>query len=345
MSLIFEKKRVKGRFLASDNSLVEPEIEIRTNPISLKQSRIAFSRMQQKEPGIDRLPDPPPDALNRGTCPFCRPQIFNRTPRLIPAIADEGYLQNGESILFPNMFPYGSFSAVSVFDDNHFVEIGNADVKTYTDCFVNCSEYLKRVRTFDTDAVYMAITQNFLPSSGGSLLHPHLQIQADRIASNNHRYLIKKSEEFHETTGSYMFSAYLEHERQDKTRYIGNTGPWEWMASFAPEGFYEIWGILPDIVSFQQFTREDWLHLSEGVLNAQKFYRSLNRNSYNLGMLSYEAKESVLELRVVLVVRSNYAAWTRNDHTGFEIALGDMTTFSAPEDTAELARPFWNGEI
>ena len=44
---------------------------------------------------------------------------------------------------------------------------------------------------------------------------------------------------------------------------------------------------------------------------------------------------------MVLVVRTNYAAWVRSDHTGFEVILGDMATFTAPEETAERARPFW----
>jgi galactose-1-phosphate uridylyltransferase len=48
-----------------------------------------------------------------------------------------------------------------------------------------------------------------------------------------------------------------------------------------------------------------------------------------------------LETRVVILVRSNYAPWVRNDHTGFEIMLGDMTTFTSPEDIAENARRFW----
>jgi hypothetical protein len=33
----------------------------------------------------------------------------------------------------------------------------------------------------------------------------------------------------------------------------------------------------------------------------------------------------------------------RSDFTGFEVMLGDMATFSAPEQTAELARAFWPG--
>jgi len=76
------------------------------------------------------------------------------------------------------------------------------------------------------------------------------------------------------------------------------------------------------------------------VLNAQRFYRSLGRNGYNLGLLLLEDGSDDLELRVVLTVRSNYAPWVRSDFTGFEVMLGDMATFSAPELTCERARPF-----
>jgi hypothetical protein len=48
-----------------------------------------------------------------------------------------------------------------------------------------------------------------------------------------------------------------------------------------------------------------------------------------------------MELRAVLTVRSNYAPWVRSDFTGFEVMLGDMATFTAPEITAEHARAFW----
>ena len=48
-----------------------------------------------------------------------------------------------------------------------------------------------------------------------------------------------------------------------------------------------------------------------------------------------------MELRLVMLARSNYAPWVRNDHTGFEVMLGDMATFSPPEETARRARAFW----
>jgi galactose-1-phosphate uridylyltransferase len=248
----------------------------------------------------------------------------------------------GASVLFPNLFPYGAHSAVSLFDDRHFVEIGTASPESYANCFLNCAEYLRRVRTQDPEAVYMAITQNHLPSAGGSLLHPHLQLQADRIASNHQRFLKERASEHFRQTGRLLLSDYLQREKVVNQRYIGATGAWEWLAAYAPEGFFEIYGILPQATSLSQVTAAAWEGLAQGVLNTQRYYRSLTRNGYNLGMLAIEDGASKLELRVIILARSNYAPWVRSDHTGFEVMLGDMATFTAPEDTATAARPFWN---
>ena len=98
-------------------------------------------------------------------------------------------------------------------------------------------------------------------------------------------------------------------------------------------------------------------HSNLGLLLHEKFYRyseaeseyrkaiaadPLCSNAYNnLGLLLLEDGSDDLELRVVLAVRSNYAPWARSDFTGFEVMLGDMATFTAPEVTCEKARSFW----
>jgi galactose-1-phosphate uridylyltransferase len=342
MMLSFEKDILNARLVMPAGETVEKSIEVRRNPITGRACRITFSRADEREPGAASLPAPPPFAMDRTDCPFCPEALDAQTPRLAPELCLDGRMRKGRSLLFPNLFPYGSHSAVSLFDDRHFVEIGTASPESYTDCFLNCRDYLLRILECDPAAVYMAITQNHLPSAGGSMLHPHLQLQADRAASNHHRFLRERATNYVAETGTRIFSAYLDHERRNGSRLIGQTGSWHWLAAFAPEGFFEIWGILPEVASIRQAGDEDWADLARGVINAQKFYRSLNRNGYNLGLLLVEDGSPDLELRVVMVVRSNYAPWVRSDHTGFEVMLGDMATFTAPEETAQQARPFWN---
>jgi galactose-1-phosphate uridylyltransferase len=340
--LRFDSQSVSAKFIDPSGTIAERIIEIRTNPVTGHTCRISLSRIDENEPGTESLPHPPPDADRTAQCPFCRPQVNAKTPQLHPDLSSSGRMAQGDSLLFPNLFPYGSYSAVSLFDNTHFVEIGKASTESYANSFLNCSRYLAKIKKHDPAAVYMAITQNHLPSAGGSLLHPHLQINADRLPANHQRILQQRANGFHQQIDNYLFSSYLEHEIAEGSRYIGTTGLWQWMAAFAPEGFFEIWGILPQKTSFQQVTASDWQELARGILNVQRFYRSLCRNGYNLGLLSVETSSSRLELRIVIMVRSNFAPWVRSDHTGFEVMLGDMTTFNTPEQTAERARPFFS---
>ena len=340
--LKFESQSISAKFIDPSGKIVERPIEIRTNPITGRTCRLAFSRIHEKEIATDFLPPPPPDANETTKCPFCRPQVTAKTPKVHPDLANTGRLTRGDSLLFPNLYPYGSYSAVSLFSDEHYVEIGKASGPSYADSFINCCRYLAGVLKHDPRAIYMAITQNHLPSAGGSLIHPHLQINADPVPANHHRILLQRADEFYQYHDDFLFSSYLSQEKDDGPRYIGATGSWQWISAFAPEGFFEIWGILPRTTSLFQPAGSDWEDLAQGVLNTQRFYRSLCRNGYNLGLLSVESSASRLELRIVLMVRSNYAPWVRSDHTGFEVMLGDMTTFVAPEQTAEWARPFFS---
>jgi hypothetical protein len=86
---------------------------------------------------------------------------------------------------------------------------------------------------------------------------------------------------------------------------------------------------LQEAASFASAAGENRLTVSERTFHA---------------VVQEEKHSGVLELRVVWVVRSNYIARVHSDHTGFEVMLGDMATFTAPEETAKMARPFWNGE-
>jgi galactose-1-phosphate uridylyltransferase len=316
-------------------------IEIRTHPITGRTCRVTYSRNEEQEHATQSLPDPPPSADQRENCPFCRERLGEATPRIVRALCPQGRMTRGRSTLFPNLFPYGRYSAVSLFGAEHFVEIGKASLQSYTDSFLNCRDYLHQVIAHDPAAVFMAITQNHLPSAGGSLVHPHLQVQADRIPANYQRFMQSRTAEYRKQTGTRLFSDYLRLEKRKGQRMIGTTGPWHWLAAFAPEGFFEIWGILPNVTDFRETTDAQWSALAQGVINTQHFFRSIRRNSYNLGLQLIADGSSDLELRVVITVRSNYAPWTRNDFTGFEVMLGDMATFTAPEQTAEEARQFW----
>ena len=199
--LSFQRELVTARIVTPQGVETERPIEIRTHPLTGRRCRITFSRSAEKEAGTLQLPAPPPHAHQTARCPFCRPQLETETPRFPRSFCETGRMVAGRSVLFPNLFPYAAYSAVSLFDDRHFVEIGTASLATYVDCFINCAAYLARIREVDPSAVYMGIAQNHLPSAGGSLLHPHLQVHADPVAPNHHRFLTRRTRQYRDVAG------------------------------------------------------------------------------------------------------------------------------------------------
>ncbi|ACN17914.1 putative galactose-1-phosphate uridylyltransferase [Desulforapulum autotrophicum HRM2] len=334
----FERSELIACFKDASGNEVKRVQEIRTDPVTLKQCRIVPFRALEKERGTQRLFSPPQEDLDTKKCPFCPGNLEAMTPQLLSGISETPRLCHNRSILFPNLFPYTEWSAVSIFDNNHHVEIGSAPWEVYQDSFINCADYLSRVAKVDPSSIYMSITQNHLPGAGGSLVHPHLQVHASKGMSNHHR-LINQRTLAH---GRCMFSDLLAAEKKTGQRYIGSTGSWEWIAAFAPSGFYEIWGISTASSSLlMPDSAQVWQDLAKGVVNVQKYYKSLNRNAYNLALISTEDKENNPHLKVSLTARSSYAPWVRSDFTGFEIATGEMATFILPEDVAAMAAEYW----
>ncbi|WDP91627.1 MAG: galactose-1-phosphate uridylyltransferase [Desulfobacter sp.] len=340
----FKQTDLVASFLDASGRPVKRVQQVRTDPVTLTQCRITPSRALENERGTGMLHPPPNADLDETKCPFCAPNLEAMTPCLAPEISRAGRMYYRDSILFPNLFPYTEWSAVSLFDNTHHVEIGTAEPAVYRDSFINCSQYLSRVMETDTDAVYMSITQNHLPGAGGSLVHPHLQVHATRQISNRHRALADRAAAHLDRYGTCIISDLLDAEKKAGQRYIGSTGSWEWIAAFAPSGFYEIWGICVQAASLRNpDAHQVWEDLAKGVLNVQRFYRSLNRNAYNLALISVETGPVCPSLRVSLTARPSYAPWVRSDFTGFEMASGEMATFTLPESVAETAGRFWQG--
>jgi len=192
----FNMREFSAEFSDAAGKPIKRVQQVRTDPVTLKQCRITPSRALENERGTEKLHQPPDADLDESKCPFCSGNLEFMTPCLKQQITKRKKLINKKSILFPNLFPYTEWSAVSLFDGTHHVEIGTASSGSYRDSFINCSDYLTRVNKADSEAIFMSITQNHLPGAGGSLVHPHLQVHATRQISNNHGVLRKRAQEY-----------------------------------------------------------------------------------------------------------------------------------------------------
>lgn len=110
--------------------------------------------------------------------------------------AIDNLLQIGESVLFPNKFPFGENHGVAVSTRSHYVAMPDFTETQIKDCFIVCKEWIrltsKLTRTVtDGDFVnsdggstiskelsydYPIVVWNYMPPSAGSIIHPHMQV-------------------------------------------------------------------------------------------------------------------------------------------------------------------------
>jgi galactose-1-phosphate uridylyltransferase len=226
------------------------------------QCRISPARLKRHIDQVVFLPD------NSENCPFCRDRIFSVTP----TFPDGNRIIVGESVTFPNMFPFSDWHTVTVITREHTVE-------TFAQRQVEDALFsqVEALRTFEG---HPSINWNFLPSSGASLVHPHMQGISDRTPS----YIIERyrsaCKQFREKTGTGYWEAIREEERVSDRFLFGDEIVWS--AHAVPVGEREVRGLLP-ITSLDDIENYIGL-LAKGILEIIALYRKLGTRAFNMAI-------------------------------------------------------------
>lgn len=201
-------------------------------------------------------------------CPFCPDQVFFVTPEF----PGGGRIRLGESITFPNLYPFASHHTVTVITSEHFVEFFNK--KQLSDAF------LSQVCSLSKAAGYPSINWNYLPSAGASLAHPHLQGIADEQPSVLAGIYMDKGKRYQERCGRCYWDAWREHEEGSERYLFGDEICWT--AHAVPLGEREVRGVLP-VATLED--SEPYLDaLVEGILSVIGLYRELGTHAFNLSV-------------------------------------------------------------
>jgi UDPglucose--hexose-1-phosphate uridylyltransferase len=307
---------------------VRAEVEVRWDPLTGHSSRIVT--------GVKLLPASSFDleafaAETRENCLFCPGRIEQATPRLPAAIDAGGRIRHGKAVLFPNIVSYSQYSSVSVYSpDLHFLPLERMTPRLVSDNLHTQVEFVSAVMRADPEAQWASINANHMLPSGSSLFHPHTQGSVDRYPTTFQRLLSQVSRE--------QFEAYLDAERQLGERYIGQIGGIEWLASFAPVGFYELRAFIPGASSPAQLTGDQVVALGRGLAAALNLYADLGFQSFNAALYGAPPTGSGFMLNLRLVARSNLEPLYRSDATYYERLHWQAMVDTPPEDLATRAR-------
>ena len=339
---MFERRKEQTRIIPpGETRAVTVTTEIRADPLTGLTVRITQPRID--DPPID-FGDPPylqRIAESAQGCPFCPERLKDSTPRFPSRIVGEGRFVTGQSVLFPNTVPYGRHSAVSTFSPDHFIEIGHFSERDYRDNLINARRYVSRVCEVDRAVRYAAVTQNYLPSSGGTLVHPHLQINLFARPTNYQRRLADCSTRFLKRTGRSFWTELLEREEGLQERFVARTGPIAWLAPFAPAGRKEVWAVFEERSDFREVSDDEISALSRGVLAVERYWRDTGNNGFNIGIYSLADRHESYRILVRMLVRTRFVAYARNDQSYFEVILGEAATDEFPEKIAADLRKYF----
>lgn len=220
---------------------------------------------------IDQTPFtfPEPDA-----CPFCPEQVLTVTP----TFSNGRRIHYGESVTFPNMFPFGEGHVVTVITKDHSVETFSR--QQLVDEFHGVTESLLPV------GGYASINWNYLPSAGASVLHPHLQGLSDKRPTFVLERYLTACREYQNRHGKGYWDTVKEEERISDRYLFGDEIVWS--AHAVPLGEREVRAILP-VSTLDEFGEYIDL-LSQGILEIQTLFRKMGTHAFNLALFFDNAK-------------------------------------------------------
>lgn len=201
-------------------------------------------------------------------CPFCPERLETETP----TFPDGTRIRRGESVTFPNRYPFAERHTVGVICRAHEVE--RLTARQLTDALEGIAASLEGAPG------YPSINWNHLASAGASMSHPHLQGLADRRPSRVPGLYIDASARYRNRRGRSYWNDLAEHEARTDRWLFGGDVPF--VASAVPLGEREVRGLLP--VGTLDEAGPYLAPLADGICRVIDLYRSLGTQAFNVAI-------------------------------------------------------------
>lgn len=266
------------------------ETEIRYDPLTGETGRLAHFGMikPQKE---DFLAWDTPE--NRSRCPFCPENIEKVTPQFPPDLLPEGRLHKGQTTILPNLSPYDQFSALAVMSTAHVVPLEKMTTALLKDAFGAAFEFLRRISIRESAPPYQLIIWNYMPPSGGGLVHPHLQVISSNSPGNLYRKTLAKSKDYYRQFGQNYWQELCATEQKQGERFAGRVGAGFWLTPFVPLGVLgEFMVVFPEVRTILELNGKTLQDLVAGMERLFAYFRSVGIASFNMGLFFAPAGEA-----------------------------------------------------
>lgn len=341
MAIEFKKEVLQSRFLDPLRNFNEKvhSFEVRVDPLTQKPSIIfEWRRIAPQKKDLSSMVQ---KSLNM-ECPFCPQAINTVTPKFVSQLFPQGRIQVGEACVFPNAMPYAPYSAILVLSSQHFVGLPDFTREMLTNGLIATQTYLKRVHQYDAEAKYIYLGWNYMPPSGGSQLHPHLQVEAGYFPTPYQKELLEASQQYYIANGTNFWSDLVIKEQQLGERYIGNTGNICWLTCFAPRGkLLDIVAIFQHRDSFLSISEPEFSDFATGLERVFRYMSHQSFYSFNLSINSGVAGDGYFWTQTRIIPRMTFLELEISDCNYYDV-LQDLHFGSRyPEDTCRELKKYF----
>ncbi len=286
-------------------------LEYRQEAISGFSCRISPAR-------LNRCIDHPEfDLPSSEKCPFCRDSVFQETP----VFPDGNRVTRGESVTFPNLYPFARWHTVTVITHDHVpATFSRSQV---TDAVLAATDLLS-----DRQG-YSSLNWNYLPSAGASLVHPHLQALCDDRPSFVPGVYLSGAEKYYRRQGR-KYADCIKQWEQSSSRHLFGEEVF-WYAQPVPLGEREVRAILP-VSHPSEFGPYAEVFVS-GLLRIIRLYRELGTHAFNMSLF-FDKKPSSPSFNAFcsVISRINPNRSSTSDSAFMERIHREPVILTLPED-------------
>jgi UDPglucose--hexose-1-phosphate uridylyltransferase len=336
----FEVIKKETIMLNPQKEMAEQRIpsEIRIDPLTGRTARIChFMKLNWEKPDFNTLV-----AGTDAWCPFCGDRVLTVTPAFPKDLIPEGRMQKKDMVIFPNLAPYDTIGAVAIFGARHYIPMTEFTAEHIAGAFGFALDFFRRVAASGhPESVYHIINWNYMPPSGSSLIHPHLQVFSSSTAPNLMREEIQGSKAYFKANGKSFWDDLIAHEKKDNKRYLGQIGHTHWMTNFAPLGVAgDVLAVVEGARCTLDLNDADLLNLATGLVKAMAVYDQMGIYSFNMNFFTGAQTDDDFRFHLLFSPRTFFSQKLGTPDTGALRTLFNETVCMAfPEDINALLKP------
>jgi len=275
-------------------------------------------------------------------CPFCPDALEEVTPRFADDFIEGGRLCRGEVCVLPNRLPFDRYCAVVVLTHQHYIPLADFTAEQLFNGFSIACVFLRRLIEVDPAARFFSINWNYLPMSGGSIIHPHLQIIGGELPTHYQGEMIQRGREYRQHGGKIFWDELIVTEEELGERYLGAVGNTVWLTSYAPLGFGDVMAVVRERTSIIDLTDQDLRDFAHGLLKVFHYFHDFNHYSFNLGLYSGEyGGDDSFWVNARMVSRRLLPPVGASDVSYFEKLHGESIGYKKPERLCEEMKGYF----